>query len=101
MSRTERGFVCPACGSTDINVLYSAPLSFNCKSCKVDLVDDNDHGIPVLTQEEMMMKRPGMFGLEVCIYGCGHRPHEGECIKGCEWCKPDPPHVYKFRVGRR
>lgn len=95
---SDRGYICPKCGSTRISCYYTAPPSYECQNCGAELEDDNaGPAIPVLTREEAERKRPGLFGLPICDK-CSHGPHEGACKENCEFCKPQPPHVYKFRV---
>lgn len=95
----ERGFVCPRCRGSKIDVFYTGPLTFECAACGIELIDENDEGIPVRSMEYARRKYPGMYGGEICDK-CSHGPHEGECRTVCEFCMPPPPHVYKFRVGR-
>jgi hypothetical protein len=87
----EPGLICP-CGSVDINVMYSQPLTFYCYECKKKLYDANDPGVPRLSMEEARSKRPIMFGLPACEQ-CKHGAHEGECKAVCKWCEP---HVYRL-----
>ena len=94
----EDGFVCPGCGGSNIGCYYTNPIEYKCHDCGRELIDDNaGPAIPVLTREEAMRKRPGLFGQPYCL-GCSHGPHEGECRVECEFCKPPPPHIYKFRL---
>jgi hypothetical protein len=97
----DRGYICPRCGSSRISCFYTAPPQYQCEACGAGLEDENaGPAIPVLTRAEAEAKRPGMYGLPTCEK-CSHAPHEeGECRKVCEFCKPPPPHVYKFRVVR-
>jgi len=73
---------CPLCEG-DVDVFYTAPLTYECRSCKTNLVDVNDRGIAVLSEEMARRKRPAMYGGPVCEC-CPHAPHpEGDC----EFCK--------------
>lgn len=95
----EPGLRCP-CGSANVAVFYTAPLMFRCRTCKRDLYDVNDKGIPVLTQEEAMSKRPGMYGLPFC-HDCGHAVHESFCLSACKWCEAPKKHVYDLRYAKK
>lgn len=71
--------LCPKCGSDRIDVNYSIPLSYRCCACGIGLVDLNDPGIPVISERDAKLKRPGMYGETVCTC-CTHAPHPpGEC----------------------
>jgi hypothetical protein len=89
------GLVCPVCDSDDIDVLYTAPLQFQCAACGADLCDENaGPAIPVLTYKQAHGKRPAMYGEPVCSC-CTHAPHDGSC-EFCDEIKK--PHVYKLVV---
>ena len=92
----DSSFICPGCNNSDIAVLYSYPASYFCRRCDRALIDENDPGLPQLTEAEAMSKRPGMYGKRACR-SCGHGQHALTCDVGCRWCIPRPPHVYKFR----
>jgi transcription initiation factor TFIIIB Brf1 subunit/transcription initiation factor TFIIB len=85
-------YVCPECGSTDIKVFYTGPLTFECKGCGVRLKDENcDFRNPMSTRDSME-KRPRMYGLPCCAY-CFHAPHGATC-RFCD--EKNKPHVYRL-----
>jgi transposase-like protein len=89
----EPGLTCPRCGSTNIDVFYTAPLQFECSDCGAELYDENaGPAIPVLTHRQAHGKRPAMYGEPVCSC-CTHAPHEGSC-EFCDEIKK--PRVYKL-----
>jgi hypothetical protein len=97
--RGENGYICPACGSSDIACCYSFPPSYQCNGCRQWLFDENGpKGIPVLGEEEARKKRPGLYGDPACDR-CNHAVHEGSCdICAQETIKRSTPHIYKFKV---
>lgn len=98
MSRNkDSSFACPQCKGNNIAAYYSNPLRFECATCKICLIDDNDPGIPVMTTEQAHRKRPGLYGEAVCSC-CTHAPHDSLC-EFCEDINNPKPHTYKFRIG--
>jgi hypothetical protein len=73
---------CPLCEG-EIYVMYSAPLQYKCRSCRADLMDINEKGIAVLSEDMACRKRPAMYGGPVCEC-CTHAPHPES---DCEFCK--------------
>lgn len=75
---------CVACGSGQIFIGYTQPLTYRCESCGTYMKDENDPGIEELTLEQAQARRPSLYDLPSCEK-CSHRQHEGDCAR-CSAC---------------